>query len=421
MSIAPPAPPYVGPPRWKGSSTNKPIRRIVIHCTAGAEPGVSGAARSTAAYTKGTSRPSSWHYCADARESVQLTYDSVVAYHDGTNSHSIGYELCCSLAGEGRGHWEGENHQAMLRIAAKDVARLCLAYDVPIVKLTPVQVRGGHKGLCGHVDMRDAFPGSTTHWDPGPHFPWAQFMTLVKAEADALLEEPDPVTFRVKVATWNIGDGPGKTRDLDMLRKHAHVIGLQEASDRAADLDDFLSSHPRWALWRGDRPGAAAVPVLYRSDRLELLDATGVLAVPPRFVGPGAGPGVSKPKIVSTLHLRDKKSGGEFRVLNTHFIPSATRQLPGRRQHYADHMAALVRLLDRLDGPVILTGDFNAPPRFELLAPIWGRLTGWTDEGTHGSRAIDHVVHTKDVRGDVDVLATSSDHDAVVGDFEVTA
>lgn len=204
---APPSPVYLGPARWHGAADNKPIVRIVVHCTAGAEPGVPGAARSTASYTKNTDRPSSWHYCADARESVQLVYDSVVAYHCGYNGHSIGYELCCSLSGEGDGHWLEQvarkakvaahfrlkgDHRAMLKIAAADIARLCLAYGVPIRRLSVAQVRAGEHGICGHVDIRDAFPGVTTHWDPGPFFPWWRFMRHIRREAKKLTAPAPP-------------------------------------------------------------------------------------------------------------------------------------------------------------------------------------------------------------------------------------
>lgn len=191
MPIAPPSPRYVGPAKWKGASNNKPINRIVIHCTAGAEPGSQGAAENTVNFSKRTSTPSSYHYIADALKSLQYVYDSVVAYHAPPNQHSIGYELCCSLSGEGKGHWTRDDHVKMLRIVAKDCARLALAYNVPIVKLGAVALRAGKRGFCGHADVRDAWR-QTTHWDPGPYFPWKQFLALVKAEANALRNPDKP-------------------------------------------------------------------------------------------------------------------------------------------------------------------------------------------------------------------------------------
>ena len=178
-----PAPLYVGPPKWHGSDRNKPINRIVIHATVGQEPAVKGAARATVAMSKRTERPSSYHYIADSAEVLQYVYDSVVAYGAPPNEHSLHFELCCSLAGEGKGHWERADHQAMLKRAAVTVAGLCLAYDVPIVKLGPGDLKAGKRGICGHIDVSNAW-GQTTHWDPGPHFPWGQFLALVRAEAD---------------------------------------------------------------------------------------------------------------------------------------------------------------------------------------------------------------------------------------------
>lgn len=190
--IAPPSPLYVGPPRRHGGPGNKPIDRVVVHCTAGAEPGVAGAARGIGRYFANTDRFASAHYACDSRESVQTAYDSLICYHAPPNERSIGYELCCSLAGEGRGHWQTPDHAAMLKLAAKDVARLCLANGVPAVKLTPAQLRAGKRGICGHNDVRDAW-GQTSHWDPGPHFPWRHFMTLVHAEVKRLQAPDRPV------------------------------------------------------------------------------------------------------------------------------------------------------------------------------------------------------------------------------------
>jgi hypothetical protein len=191
LAVAPPSPKYVGPAKWKGGATNKPIKRIVIHCTVGAEPGSPDAAMNTVRFSKQTTRPSSYHYIADSDEHFQYVFDGTVAFHAPPNEGSLGYELCCSLSNEGKGHWGDDAHQSMLKIVAEDVARLCLAYDVPIQRVSAAGLRAGQKGLCGHNTVRDAWH-QTDHWDPGPYFPWQQFVNLVQRYADALLNPEDP-------------------------------------------------------------------------------------------------------------------------------------------------------------------------------------------------------------------------------------
>lgn len=187
MTVKPPSPEYVGPASAQGSRTNLPINRIVIHCTAGSEPRTEGAARSTVRYSESvaSTRPSSYHYVADSRERLQYVYDSYVAYHAPPNQHSIGYELCCSLSNAGEGHWDLLDHKQMLRMVARDVARLCLVYDVPARKVGAAGLTVGRRGICGHADVRDAWH-QTSHWDPGPHFPWSAFLRLVRGGMEAL-------------------------------------------------------------------------------------------------------------------------------------------------------------------------------------------------------------------------------------------
>ena len=187
MTVKPPSPEYVGPATAQGSPTNKPIKRLVVHCTAGSEPDVHGAARSTVRYSESVAktRPSSYHYVADAEERLQYVLDSVVAFHAPPNQNSIGYELCCSLSDAGKGHWDMVDHRKMLKDVARDFARLGLAYDVPLRKVGPVGLRLGRKGICGHADVRDAW-GQTSHWDPGPYFPWFAWIRLVRGYGEAI-------------------------------------------------------------------------------------------------------------------------------------------------------------------------------------------------------------------------------------------
>jgi hypothetical protein len=81
----------------------------------------------------------------------------------------------------------------MMKLAARWVAIKCLKHKIPPRKLTVAQVKAGEKGICGHVDVSEAF-GQSTHWDPGPYFPWTQFMSYVVAEYNNLTtpvtEEP---------------------------------------------------------------------------------------------------------------------------------------------------------------------------------------------------------------------------------------
>ena len=89
MNYPAPNPPYLGPAKFHGGATNKPIDRITLHSTVG--PTKAGSARGIAAYFRDTvTRPSSAHYVVDAAEVVQVVFDPVVAYHAPPNEHSIG-------------------------------------------------------------------------------------------------------------------------------------------------------------------------------------------------------------------------------------------------------------------------------------------------------------------------------------------
>lgn len=212
-----PSPDYIGPANRHGGSNNKPVDRIVIHATVSA---CAVGARSIAEYFKRTSKPASAHYVVDQKEPIQALFDSYVGYHAPPNTHSLGIELCCTLAGQGKGHWKRRDHQKMLRNAAKLTAQLCLHYDVPVVHLDGADLRAGKRGIAGHADVRDGWH-QTTHWDPGPYFPWADFLRMVREEVAKIQQ---PVTPAVPAApspskptTPAVPAGPTEVEEINTL------------------------------------------------------------------------------------------------------------------------------------------------------------------------------------------------------------
>lgn len=255
MTVAAPSPRYRGPAPHQGGATNRPIVRIVVHCTAGAEPGQEGAADSTIDFTRRSGVQSSYHYVRDAKVARQFVYDGEVSYHCGKNNNSIGYELCCSLSNEGGilvratagakalTHWQTPSHRAMLRGAAEDIARLCIRENIPIRKLTVAQVRAGEKGLCGHVDIRSAFPGVTTHWDPGPFFPWRRFIRMTRRAARRLLAEDAAPTPE-----------PQPSPEPESVPEPAPEVSPIDPADRvylclAGDWNEGPASRGRYSPW----------------------------------------------------------------------------------------------------------------------------------------------------------------------------
>lgn len=176
---------YVGPVAHSSGNGNLPIHRIVVHCTAGGSD--EGSARGTAKYFQDPNATGSAHAITDANELVTCAYDTVICWHAPPNPHSLGIEIECSLANGGYHHWTLDSHQKKMHRAAKWVAEKCKLHGIPIRKLTVAQLQANPavEGICGHVDVSNAFHQSS-HTDPGPYFPWSQFIGYVQAEFDAL-------------------------------------------------------------------------------------------------------------------------------------------------------------------------------------------------------------------------------------------
>lgn len=174
--------------RYYSKGRSLPILAIVIHTAECLE--TPSAAENVAAYFAGPNAPkASAHYCVDCDSVVQCVRDDDTAWHAGpVNGWTIGIELA-GKAGQGDAGWQDEFSQRTLSNAAELVAVLCTDNGIPIVRLTPEQVKARELGMFGHHDVTVAYGHKGGHWDPGPTFPWQAFIDLAKAYQSILQGE----------------------------------------------------------------------------------------------------------------------------------------------------------------------------------------------------------------------------------------
>lgn len=188
-------------------SPNGPIYRIVIHLTAGstAFPSAAGAgaALGTARYFTNPSTEGSAHYVHDAGPSEQhCVPDNVIAWHAPPNPHSIGQEICGHPAWT-RAQFLDPRVVPALDHAAARTRELCNRFSVPKVKIDAGQLLGGAHGVCGHIDVSTAWHQST-HWDPGPNFPWDHYMAQVNGGTPVPPPVPPPGVTPA-IPSWPFG------------------------------------------------------------------------------------------------------------------------------------------------------------------------------------------------------------------------
>lgn len=167
------------PARLQGGDQDR-VNRIVIHATV--SPCVRGGARNVARYFQSQEAGGSAHYVVDSSEIVQCVKDGTVAYHAPPNTDTLGVELCDPQAGPAS-RWEDAAHVEMLARAAGLVRQLAARHNVPLVRLSVADLKAGKRGICGHVDVSNAFKRSD-HGDPGSGFPWDDFLGLVREEME---------------------------------------------------------------------------------------------------------------------------------------------------------------------------------------------------------------------------------------------
>lgn len=135
------------------------------------------------------------HYSIDSDSIVQSVLEKDVAYHAGpVNEVSVGIEHA-GYAGQSATEWLDPYSTAMLNRSAELVADICRRYSIPVRRLTADDLRRGERrGICGHVDVTMGLQGGKGHTDPGAHFPWGWYLSLVRSHVRQAASAPVVVT-----------------------------------------------------------------------------------------------------------------------------------------------------------------------------------------------------------------------------------
>ncbi len=166
-------------------SSRDDIRLVVIHSME--SPEKPGTAVAVAKWFSGALAPKvSAHVCVDAVNSVECVLPQDIAWAaPGANRDGYHVELA-GRAGQTKQEWLDDLSSRALVNAARVCAIVCQTWGIPPVRLTTEQVRDGKtRGFCGHSEVSLAFRKSD-HWDPGPGFPWDDFLRMVRASLSDL-------------------------------------------------------------------------------------------------------------------------------------------------------------------------------------------------------------------------------------------
>jgi endonuclease/exonuclease/phosphatase family metal-dependent hydrolase len=145
-----------------------------------------------------------------------------------------------------------------------------------------------------------------------------------------------------------------------LIRFHgADVVGVQEAlAPMLADLDTRLPGFARVGVGRADgREKGEFSAILYRTDRLALLDSGTFWLSPTPEVAGSKGWDAAIERVATWARFRDRRTGCSHLQLNTHFDHMGEQARQESARLIRRRLSALAAGL-----PVVMTGDLNADP-----------------------------------------------------------
>ena len=190
-----------------------------------------------------------------------------------------------------------------------------------------------------------------------------------------------PATAQVSVMSYNIryateSDGENAWSERkDYLAKQVAfyepgILGVQEALQEQLEfLDEELEDYKWFGEGRDGKNKGEFSAIFYNTEKFEVLDmGTFWLSETPHRISIGWDAALNR---ICTYGLfREKASGKEFYVFNTHFDHLGEVA----RLRSAELIVEKIKNINAENLPVVLMGDFNLEPASSALAPILGYL-----------------------------------------------
>ncbi len=176
------------------------------------------------------------------------------------------------------------------------------------------------------------------------------------------------------------GDGWADRKDLcieTIKNQHPDLIGFQECSK--TQFDDLHAAFPDFLTFSTNGESALSedpYEVIFVSPRFSMITEAGYwLSETPYIPGSRSWDNSKHSRVVNWMRLRDKASGIQFRILNTHFDQKGQMA----REHSAEMVVADAKAFPP-DFPQIFTGDLNADRPNKALDIL--EAGGWQDTWT---------------------------------------
>ena len=212
------------------------------------------------------------------------------------------------------------------------------------------------------------------------------------------------------------GNGWDARKDLCaevIARCDGDIVCLQECHGRQLDdLKQRLKNYDSYGIAKPEPEFFPTNAILYDRSRYELISAGGMwLSETPHIAGSMSWDS-ARPRLANWIHLRDRASGQEMRVWNTHLDHIGQEA----RREQARVLLEAVAALEPTNVMQIIVGDMNATASHPAIQSItkagfvdtYGAVHGPEDPGftAHGFRGIKRPIKGDKVPGKIDWIFT---------------